>query len=92
MRKRRRKFLHYFPEGFRDETYVDWERGYKWEAHKRWEAALGEEQFRALLKQDRHAAIAGHAVSIEVPHRLLFSFKKMALRDAITSPGGRPAF
>ena len=92
MRKRRRKFLHYFPEGFRDETYVDWERGYKWEAHKRWEAALGEKQFRALLKQNSHAAIAAQAVSIESRTNLLFSFEKMALRDAIKSPGGAKAF
>ena len=32
----RRKFLHYFPGGFRDETYFDWERGYKQKAHERW--------------------------------------------------------
>jgi hypothetical protein len=29
----RRKFLRFFPGGFADETYVDWERGYKWAAH-----------------------------------------------------------
>ena len=29
----RRKFLRFFPGGFRDETYLDWERTYKWEAH-----------------------------------------------------------
>ena len=92
IRKRRRKFLHYFPEGFRDETYVDWERGYKWEAHKRWEAALGEKQFRVLLKQNRHADVAAQAVSIESHTNLLFSFEKMALRDAIKSPRGAKAF
>jgi hypothetical protein len=92
MRKGRRKFLHYFPEGFRDQTYVDWERGYKWEAHKRWEAALSEKQFRMLLKQHRHAAIAAQAVSIESRTNLLFSFEKMALRDAIKPPGGAKAF
>ena len=32
----RRKFLRYFPGGFGDETYLDWERDYKWEAHERW--------------------------------------------------------
>lgn len=30
----RRKFLRFFPAGFRDETYIDWERGYKWTAHE----------------------------------------------------------
>ena len=31
----RRKFLRFFPGGFDDETYVDWERDYKWQAHER---------------------------------------------------------
>jgi hypothetical protein len=30
--KCRKKFLRFFPGGFADETYVDWERGYKWDA------------------------------------------------------------
>jgi hypothetical protein len=25
----RKKFLRFFPEGFRDATYLDWERSYK---------------------------------------------------------------
>jgi hypothetical protein len=29
----RRKLLRIFPGGFRDESYVSWERSYKWEAH-----------------------------------------------------------
>ena len=32
----RRKFLRFFPGGFRDEKYISWERGYKWESHERW--------------------------------------------------------
>ena len=40
-RRCRRKFLSAFPGGFRDATYLDWERDYKWEAHQRWEQALG---------------------------------------------------
>jgi len=31
----RRKFLRFFPGGFRDPTYVSWEREYKWSAHLR---------------------------------------------------------
>src|SRR5947208_14438100 len=38
--KARRKFLRAFPGGFRDETYLDWERDYKWNAHLRSEEAL----------------------------------------------------
>jgi hypothetical protein len=46
----RRKFLRFFPGGFRDGTYLDWERDYKWATHKRWAAALGEAEFARLLK------------------------------------------
>ncbi len=36
----RRKFHRFFPRGFKDQTYVDWERGYKWNAHEQWNAVL----------------------------------------------------
>ena len=49
-RRCREKFLRFFPAGFRDPTYVAWERGYKWEAHERWEEALGRAEFRRLLR------------------------------------------
>jgi hypothetical protein len=88
----RRKFLRYFPGGFDDETYLDWERGYKWEAHKRWESLLGRGELRALLKAGAHVEIARRATSIESRTNLLFSFEKMALRDAVTSQVGASAF
>ena len=90
--KCRRKFLRFFPGGFDDETYVDWERGYKWEAHERWMAALDQPRFRALLSEERFADIAQLAVSIESRTNLLFSFEKMALRDAVKPPAGARAF
>ena len=31
----RRKFLRFYPGGFRDADYVGLERGYKWQAHLR---------------------------------------------------------
>jgi hypothetical protein len=88
----RRKFLRFFPQGFRDETYVDWERDYKWEAHERWAATLDGATFRRLLREGAHAEIAQRAVSIESRTNLLFSFEKMALRDAVRMPGGARAF
>jgi hypothetical protein len=36
----RKKFLRFFRKGFHDPKYVDWERGYKWEAHERWKNDL----------------------------------------------------
>jgi hypothetical protein len=88
----RRKFLRFFPGAFGDATYIDWERGYKWEAHERWIAALDAPQYRKLLRDGRFADIAAHAVRIESRTNLLFSFEKMALRDAVKSAAGAQAF
>ena len=90
----RRKFLRFFPGGFRDETYIDWERSYKWEAHERWEEALSREKFRALLREGEFAEIAARAVRVEqrTRHSMIFSFEKMALRDAVKSPEGARLF
>jgi hypothetical protein len=88
----RRKFLRFFPGGFADETYIDWERGYKWTAHERWMSALAPTMFRTLLREGRYAEVAAHVVSIESRTNLLFSFEKMALRDAVKSAAGAEAF
>src|SRR4051812_11890799 len=56
-KKARRKFLHAFPDGYRDETYLDWERNYKWNAHQRWESVLAKDAFRTLLDDGRHADV-----------------------------------
>jgi hypothetical protein len=91
-RRCRAKFLRHFIKGFRDETYIDWERNYKWSAHERWTEALDEEAFRKLLRGGDYAAIASKAVAIESRTNLLFSFEKMALRDALKPIAGARAF
>jgi len=88
----RRKFLRYFHDGFRDATYIDWERDYKWTAHQRWAELLGRNEFARLLRAGRHDEISRRAVSIESRTNLLFSFEKMALRDAVRDAGGARAF
>jgi hypothetical protein len=90
----RRKFLRYFPGGFGDETYLGWERDYKWEAHGRWEEALGRAEFRRLLGGGEFAEAAARAVRVEqrTRHSMIFSFEKMALRDAVKSEAGARAF
>ena len=90
--KARKKFLRYFPGGFDDETYLDWERNYKWAAHERWEQLLSCEQLRSLLDDGEYVEIARRATSIESRTNLLFSFEKMALRDAVKSDAGARAF
>jgi hypothetical protein len=90
----RRKFLRFFPNGFRDEDYVETEREYKWETHLRWREALGAGEFSALLHAGRHREIAARAVRVEQRslHSMLFSFEKMALRDAVKSDRGARRF
>ena len=88
----RRKFLRFFPEGFHDETYIDWERGYKWTAHERWNDVLGRKEHGALLRRGEFEEVARRAVQIESRTNLLFSFEKMALRDAVRSPSGAETF
>jgi hypothetical protein len=90
----RRKFLRQFPGGFRDPTYLDWERDYKWETHLRWEEALPRDEFQRLLRAGQFAEAAARAVRVEQRsrHAMLFSFEKMALRDALRSPEGTRGF
>src|SRR4051794_23620521 len=88
----RRKFLRFFPDGFQDETFLDWERNYKVAAHERFCEELAVEPFTTLLGDGKHEEAAAHAVRVEARTHLLFSFEKMALRDAVRSPEGQHAF
>jgi hypothetical protein len=88
----RKKFLRFFPEGFADETYVEWERAYKWQAHERWLERLEPSAYRSLLARGLFTEIADYAVRVESRTNLLFSFEKMALRDAVRSPAGARRF
>lgn len=92
LERAKRKFLRAFPGGFRDETYIDWERAYKWNAHLRWQEQLSETAFRGLLKMRHFEEIARLAIAIESRTNLLFSFEKMALRDAVRSSVGAQTF
>jgi hypothetical protein len=53
---------------------------------------LAPDAFRALLGKGRYTEIAEHAVRVESRTNLLFSFEKMALRDAVRSPAGARRF
>jgi hypothetical protein len=88
----RKKFLRFFPGGFKDEKYYAWERGYKWEAHLAWKEQLDRKTYEMLLAKKKYAEIAHRAVKLETKTNLLFSFEKMALRDAVRPPAGAKAF
>ena len=91
-RRCRRKFLRFFPKGFLDKKYIDWERGYKWKAHQQWIEGLNRRTHRALLQENRFTEIAARAVRVESRTNLLFSFEKMAVRDAVKSAAGAQLF
>jgi hypothetical protein len=88
----REKFLRFFPNGFEDEKYVAWERGYKWQAHEKWNAQLNRAEYRSLLEKREFSEIASRALKIESPTNLIFSFEKLALRDGVRSAEGARIF
>ncbi len=88
----RKKFIFYFPKGFKDQLYKEWERNYKWTAHVQWMEQLNPTEFSRLLSLGQYAEIASRAVRIETKTNLLFSFEKMALRDAVRTPSSAKAF
>ena len=91
-RRCRARFLRFFPGGFRDETYSEWERDYKWEAHEKYCLVLRRSALRSLIDAGDYEAAAKHAVTVESRTNLLFSFEKMALRDAVKTRAGARAF
>lgn len=88
----KKKFLYYFPKGFADAKYYAWERGYKWEAHLAWEKELNKKEYQKLLSEKKFSEIALRAIRLETKTNLLFSFEKMALRDAVKPAEGAKAF
>jgi hypothetical protein len=88
----RRKFELFYPGGFEDDTYLVAERSVRERAHLEWEGELGPAAYRKLLARGEFRQIADAAVRIESRTSLLFSFEKMALRDAVKTPAGARLF
>ncbi|MBI2768271.1 MAG: hypothetical protein HYX47_01500 [Burkholderiales bacterium] len=86
----RRKFELYYPAGFDDPVYQVAERSVKERAHLEWESELSPLAYRRMLARGEHSRIVDAVLRIEQRSSLLFSFEKMALRDAVgTAAGGR---
>jgi len=90
--KLKNKFLKHFPKGFADKKYIAWERDYKWQAHLKFQQLLNVKEFERLLKEHDYREIADRAVKTESRTNLLFSFEKMALRDAVKTGNGAELF
>lgn len=88
----RKKFLYYFKKGFSDSTYISWERQYKLDAHFQFQQELNKREYEKKLLTKKYTDIALSAVRIESRTNLLFSFEKMALRDAVKPASGSKDF
>lgn len=78
----REKFLRFFPNGFEDEKYVAWERGYKWEAHQKWSAQLNRAEYQSLLEKREFSEIASRAVEYFHSRNYLFNDKSEIRRES----------
>lgn len=88
----RKKFELFYPDGFEDETYLVAERAHKERAHLEWQTELAPPDLRKLLARGEFRAVCDAAVRIESRSNLLFSFERMALRDAVKTPAGARLF
>jgi hypothetical protein len=52
------KFLRFFQKSFYAETYISWERGYKWQAPVQFQETLNEDEFTRLLAAKGYSKIA----------------------------------
>jgi hypothetical protein len=68
------------------------EHEYKHSAHRQWQTLLGQQTFKSMIEAGQFDRIAAQAVRIESRTNLIFSFEKMALRDAVKKPAGARAF
>jgi hypothetical protein len=87
-----KKFLYYFPGGYSGKKFVAWEREYKFNAHIAWKEKLGKADFARLLQQRDYYEIAKRAITLESKTNLLFSFEKMAIRDALKTDAAVESF
>jgi hypothetical protein len=88
----RHKFQLYYPNGFDDEVYQVAERGVKERAHLEWHTELNPPAYRRLLARGDYGRIVDIAMRVESRCNLLFSFEKMALRDAVKAPADSRRF
>lgn len=88
----RRKFEVYYPGGFDDPVYQVAERSVKERAHLEWETDLSPLPYRRMLARGEFARIVDIALRVEQRSSLLFSFEKMALRNAVGTEAGARLF
>jgi hypothetical protein len=90
LRAAKARFREIFPRGFADATYLDWERSYKWNAHRAWNATLPKKEWTNLIAAGNHDEVARRIGSFYARSHLnmLALFEWMALREALDDPRG----
>jgi hypothetical protein len=90
LRAAKRRFKEIFPRGFADETYLAWERDYKWAAHRAWQQQLGKKEWERLLSDGAHVEVARRVAHLYARSKLnmLALYEWMALREALEDPAG----
>lgn len=85
LRAARRRFREIFPAGFRDESYLAWERDYKWAAHEAWQRLLAPAEWRRLLDAREHEEVCRRVATFYARSKLnmLALYEWMALREAL---------
>jgi hypothetical protein len=89
------KFLRKYPTGFTtDPSSPYWkdERGYKWEAHVKWNQLLDRPTFKNLLDSRSYAEIVSRASRVVIPVNLVSKFEKAALHDGLATPENAKTF
>ena len=79
----KRKFLHFFPQGFVDPKYLSEERTYKLDAHQRFQNEMTTEIIGELLKTGDIPALVKKGQSIIGAVNVLSRFESAAFNDAM---------
>ena len=88
----RRKFEIYYPGGFHDPVYQVAERSVKERARMEWDNELAPLAYRRMLARGEYRRIVDIALRVEQRSNMLYSFEKMALRDAVATDEGARDF
>jgi hypothetical protein len=94
LRRAQRRFTEIFPGRFYDPTYVEWERDYKWQAHRLWHELLGRQELESLLRRRAYVEVARRALAVHGRPKLnlVARYEAIALREAVLDPAGARRF
>lgn len=79
----KRRFLHEFPAGFADPSYMEKERDYKLAAHLKFQQLLGIPEIRALLSARDYKKLGQKVMQVVGGFNLVSPYEKAAFRDAM---------